>query len=496
MTGIRHLREAEAVMVQRLAALREALGSPPASPPATEVFGLLLELAGVARSRGDINSAWLLFVAVAGCFPESEDVLELRRRLELSQSDAEAATETLRATERASTERGIWDKPMRFVHDTVVVDVSFCALNEHNTGVQRLVRETMSRWYESDHPVEFVAWERNSMTRSLHKEELDRVVRWSDPKRSRNPTVSTGNVELIVPLDTVFFVTEVPKQPLCASLAALAEHSGNRTCAIGYDAIPLVSADYVPELESERFARYLSFIKHVDLVIGISRSAADEFIGFADAVKAQGIPGPTTIEIHLPVDLPDAFEAHAPTSVNPLALSVGSHEPRKNQEGILQAAETLWREGLEFRLVFVGAGNIALTAPFDRKLSKLRRAGRQVESRRGIGDKELSALYHAARVTVFPSLHEGYGLPVAESLAAGTPVITTDYGSTAEIGADGGCVLVDPRDDAALTNALRTVLTDDDYLAGLQGEIAARDHRTWDVYASHVWTAVDSIGAK
>lgn len=89
---------------------------------------------------------------------------------------------------------------------------------------------------------------------------------------------------------------------------------------------------------------------------------------------------------------------------------------------------------------------------------------------------------------MFPSLHEGFGLPVVESLAHGTPVITSDFGSTAQSGAAGGTVLVDPRDDDALTGAMRTLLTDDDVLARLRAEIARRPERTWQDYADELWT--------
>jgi glycosyltransferase involved in cell wall biosynthesis len=84
-------------------------------------------------------------------------------------------------------------------------------------------------------------------------------------------------------------------------------------------------------------------------------------------------------------------------------------------------------------------------------------------------------------------LHEGYGLPVAESLAYGTPALTTDYGSTAEIAAEGGALTVDPRDDDALVNAMRRLLTDDDLVTELEQAAGARPIRTWDDYARELW---------
>jgi glycosyltransferase involved in cell wall biosynthesis len=88
---------------------------------------------------------------------------------------------------------------------------------------------------------------------------------------------------------------------------------------------------------------------------------------------------------------------------------------------------------------------------------------------------------------VFPSLNEGFGLPVAEAIAAGTPVVTSDFGSMREIAAHGGAILVDPRDDEAIADAVWTLVTDDDAHARLAAEARRAPRRTWDEYADLVW---------
>ncbi len=120
-------------------------------------------------------------------------------------------------------------------------------------------------------------------------------------------------------------------------------------------------------------------------------------------------------------------------------------------------------------------------------IKRLTKNGRPITIGRAVSDAELEAAYRTARFSVFPSLHEGYGLPVAESLAFGLPVITSAFGSTAEIGAGGGVVLVDPRNDAELTAAMRSLLTDDERLATLRAEIDDRPSRTWDDYSAELW---------
>ena len=166
-------------------------------------------------------------------------------------------------------------------------------------------------------------------------------------------------------------------------------------------------------------------------------------------------------------------------------LVVGSHEPRKNHLAILHSAERLWREGCEFTLTFIGGSGWG--EDFPRAVARLLAAGRTVDVKRAVTDAELMRAYDTASFTVFPSLHEGFGLPVVESLTHGTPVITSKFGATAEIGEGGGVLLIDPRNDAELTEAMRTLLTEPSTLSRLRREIRERPSRGWDRYASELW---------
>ena len=127
---------------------------------------------------------------------------------------------------------------------------------------------------------------------------------------------------------------------------------------------------------------------------------------------------------------------------------------------------------------------------FDEQVSRLRAAGRSLTVIRGMGDDELRSAYQRARFAIFPSLHEGYGLPVAEALAAGTPVITSNFGSMQEIARDGGCLLVDPRDDEDIIGAMRSLLKDGSLVAELRDQARGRTPRTWEAYAAELWDAL------
>lgn len=446
---------------------------------------MLHRLAELARDQDGTSLSWLLYVVVTGVFPTTNELRRMRRRLELVRPEflhrvpLEAGSRVPDGFARGAHELDI-------VSGTVVADVDFCAKHAHNTGIQRVVRQTMARWHRDGLELLPVAWDDyGDAMRRLSPVELQRVVNYGGPGQDRE--TGPQPLRLVVPFDCTVLVMEVPSAMHCAPLEALAEFSGNRVGLIGYDAIPVVSAETVPPAESNRFVDYLSLVKHSDRVVGISEAATEEFAGFARAVAAQGLEGPETSTVALPVDIPDAAFDRPELAGDPQILVVGSHEPRKNHDAILYAAEVLWREGLKFSLTFIGSGSVANARDFDRKVGVLEGRGRAIEVLRRAKDAELLERFSKAAFTVFPSLHEGYGLPVAESLALGVPVITTAYGSTAEIAADGGCLVVDPRDDDQLVDAMRRLLTEPELVASLRREIAERPSRTWDDYATELW---------
>ncbi|MCU1424309.1 MAG: hypothetical protein JWM51_600, partial [Microbacteriaceae bacterium] len=186
-----------------------------------------------------------------------------------------------------------------------------------------------------------------------------------------------------------------------------------------------------------------------------------------------------------PAELETARDALT-TEGMPLVLCVGSHEPRKNHLAVLAAAELLWKQGRQFSLAFVG-GNAWGSEEFQWRLAALEDQGRPVRSVQKITDALLWGGYRVARCTVFPSLNEGFGLPVAESLAVGTPVVTSRYGSMREIAQGGGAILIDPRDDEDLARGLESALFDDEVNSRLRTEAARRAERTWANYADDVW---------
>lgn len=458
--------------------------------PNESTLSILDRFARAIWTDPSLDRVWLAFVVVAGAFPGPDEVQRFRRRLRGGNA-GDAFLAVLDCTLAGACREGGIGRKIRIVSDRPIVDVDFSATHGHNTGIQRVVRETLTRW-ATKRVFELAVWtEHGTVVRGVSQKERDLVLKWTSDMRPIRPGLrALHDDETLVPWKTTVVFPEVCNVRSTDALRGLARYSGNHVVAIGYDAIPIVSANLVTREDSNKYAQYLSVVKYMDKVLAISDSAAEEFHGFADAVRMQGIAGPEVESIPLPVDTVTAKAGvSAPVSKIPVVLSVGTREFRKNQTSILVAAELLWREGLNFELVFVGGDAVELSGDFQEVLGLVKKNKRAVNIMLNVSDETLLEAYHRARFSVFVSLHEGYGLPVGESLAHETPVLASNYGSVGDIAREGGCVLVDPRDDDAIRDGMRQLLTDDGLIASLKKEILARPARSWDTYADELWHA-------
>jgi glycosyltransferase involved in cell wall biosynthesis len=132
----------------------------------------------------------------------------------------------------------------------------------------------------------------------------------------------------------------------------------------------------------------------------------------------------------------------------PYVLFVGAIEPRKDP---VLAVEALARVDDDVRMIMVG--------PPKRAIGELREAierlglSRRVDLRGYVTKDELAALYRGARCLLFPSRYEGFGLPLLEAMACGTPVVATRAGAIPEVAGD-AAVLVE-RDPEAIAEGVR-----------------------------------------
>jgi alpha-1,3-rhamnosyl/mannosyltransferase len=137
---------------------------------------------------------------------------------------------------------------------------------------------------------------------------------------------------------------------------------------------------------------------------------------------------------------------------------LGTLEPRKNLPLALDALRILRRRGVDLRLVLAGGRSALLDVP---ALLRKRGMGEPEVTRTGyIDDARVSALLAGARVLVFPSLYEGFGMPLLEGMEAGVPVVGVRAGATPETVGDAG-LLVEPGDPESFADAMERAAFDE-----------------------------------
>lgn len=163
----------------------------------------------------------------------------------------------------------------------------------------------------------------------------------------------------------------------------------------------------------------------------------------------------------------------------PYALFVGVLQPRKNLPRLISAFRAArQRAGFPHRLVV--AGKIGWKAAAIMVAMEQAQAAGDVQYVGYVPDADLPALYCGAAAFLFPTLYEGFGLPVLEALACGVPTMTSNVSALPEVAGD-AALLADPMDEAALTDAIIALLTDASLRARLTAAGPARAHQfTWE----------------
>jgi glycosyltransferase involved in cell wall biosynthesis len=174
-------------------------------------------------------------------------------------------------------------------------------------------------------------------------------------------------------------------------------------------------------------------------------------------------------------------------------LCVGTLEPRKNHAGLFDAMRILARRGFFPRLVLVGRAAKAWRGEAVAMIRELAAQGVRVEWLRKAGAAQLEACYGEALFTVVPSLAEGFGFPLYESLVRGVPCIANAHPALREGAEGGGCVLVDATRPEALADAMQRLLEDRDARGRLCREAADRVFPDW---AGFVGTMVEGLPSR
>jgi glycosyltransferase involved in cell wall biosynthesis len=258
--------------------------------------------------------------------------------------------------------------------------------------------------------------------------------------------------------------------------------------------------DLVPWIEGAGAQKRAARIERATIRLGIRRAASlmcisqatrDDLEGRFPAARGKAFVAPLAADgrFFAPAD-PGRLQRFG--LERPFVLAAGTLEPRKNLPRLFEAYVGLPEDvRADHELVVVGPEGWDMTE----SLRAARANPHDVRLLGHVSDDELAALYGECAIFCYPSLYEGFGLPVLEAMAAGAPVLTSRVSSLPEVGGD-AVAYCDPLDAGSIRDELACLLADERRRSQLGG-LARRRAQTfsWDAFAaSIVRAALTAVG--
>lgn len=378
----------------------------------------------------------------------------------------------------------------------LLLDLSHTCHTRARTGIQRVARSLSAELGTGVIGVTydpFLAawrtlepWENANLTSA--RPANSRGARWplSAQLRGRARRLLRAAPASLLPGNTSgLLVPEVFSAEVAAALPELRRQIKGPAVAVFHDAIALRLPELTPAKTVARFPAYLQELRQFDGIAAISDDSRDALRDYWRWLGSTNVPPVQTIP--LGVEPPSS---DAPAEINradpPVVLCVSSIEGRKNHTALLDACEKLWREQVQFALRLVGVANRETGAGVLARIEALQRAGRPIHYAGPVDDDSVAAAYRACRFTVYPSLLEGFGLPVLESVTHGKPCICAGTGALGEAARGGGCLMLPEVTADAIASSIAELLRDPERLERLAADARQRTIRTWRDYAREI----------
>ena len=260
-----------------------------------------------------------------------------------------------------------------------------------------------------------------------------------------------------------------------------------------HDVIPWSYPGNSALLDELIYKRWLPLkLPHIDAIITVSQHSKQEIVRYMRLppekihVIYYGVR-----EVFRPVENAAAHVKARFQVDQPYILYVGNLTQRKNVELALRAFANLHERFPDLRFVLAGPSTFKQTNVG--QIAEELHVSDKIILPGSVNDQDLPALYSAAEIFVFPSLYEGFGLPVVEAMACGTVVITSTASSLPEVAGE-AALLVDPRSVDQMTDALQTLLKDASLRADLRQRGLARAAQfSWDETVRQTWQIYETI---
>lgn len=286
-----------------------------------------------------------------------------------------------------------------------------------------------------------------------------------------------------LPAHSGLVVPEVFSPAVAGALPELFAATTGPRVALFHDAIAVKFPELSPPKTVGRFPTYLVELLAFDGIAAVSEDSRATLTDYWAWLGAKHAPPVRAIPLGMEPQVLAPSGEKSPPDAPPVVLCVGSIEGRKNHLALLDACAARWAAGDRFSLHLIGLAQAQTGAAALARIRELQAAGRPLRYDGSVGDDAVARAYAACAFTVYPSLVEGFGLPVIESVAHGKPCVCSARGALGESAAGGGCLALDRVDAGSLADAIARLLKAPAELAALAGAARARRVRTWANYA-------------
>ncbi len=358
-----------------------------------------------------------------------------------------------------------------------------------NTGVQRCVRSIARGLIGLGISLKPVVWDTNRKDFvAASRKHLQHMALWSGPNEEDWEEYS---LQTRSAMDEWILIPEIvsgPYQPSSSNLFNAATKLGIRVAWIFHDAIPIRHARLYGlrrNKVNQYHSNYMKGLSIFDLVLANSQTTCEhlqEFLNNANLRYSHVLP------LRLPIELP-GFTRHQPVKIKRLDnalnfLTVGSLEPRKNHVSLLKAIAYLnSTKTINANFYILGWPNTNyIVSMIDRCIA----LGLPIKYISNADDELLNELYETCEFTIYPSLEEGFGLPVAESIWHRRPCLCGSNGALGEFSKYGGIFNCDTKNWLELAKSIDLVLSNKALRIKLHKDLLNNVVTTWNDYCKKI----------
>ncbi len=263
--------------------------------------------------------------------------------------------------------------------------------------------------------------------------------------------------------------------------------------AIFHDAIPLQYPEFTWPHSVQRHPSYMKILAQFTGVFAVSSHSAILLEEYWEWLGLESSPSVKSIQLGADGVFEEPSFPKGPNSDRLQLLTLAIVERRKGQDLALEAMTQLWEDGHEFDYHVVGRTNPYFGKEVERRLKRAARQGYPLHLHGQLSDESLQRLFNETDLVVVPSLAEGCGLPVLESLWKGIPTVSSELHSIRENSRFGGCRLFETGNANALAERLRDLIESSTELRALSSSIRTDALPRWKATVTDI---IDHIAAE